>query len=72
MDPVCGLDLGIDAQTTCSEQSGLQPGHADTADKDRCVLPRALVRASDGHLVGAFESRNIYAALRRHNKEVEP
>ena len=73
MDPACGPDLETDSPPKCLDQSGLQPRHADRHPQNpSVVLPRAFMRASGGHLVGALESRSIYAALQRHDGEVEP
>ena len=49
-------------------QSAPQPHHAD--GYRAVVLPRALMRASGGYLVGASGSRHIYAAPESHDTEV--
>jgi hypothetical protein len=70
-DPVCGPDLEADAPKTCLEHR---------ADRSLAMLTGigllfchvlSCGQAADT-LSARFESRNIYAALQRHDREIEP
>ena len=70
-DPVCGPDLEADAPKTCLERR---------ADRSLAMLTGidllfchvlSCGQAADT-LSARFESRNIYAALQRHDTEIEP